>query len=709
MTLEEKVGQMTQITLAVVSKGTVNNPQTPQEIDTNKLKKAILQYHIGSILNVVNHAYSRKHWHQILHQIQSITNRTRLKIPVLYGIDAIHGSNYILGSTLFPQEIGQAATWNPALVKKAAEITAYETRAAGIPWVFSPVLGVGKQPLWPRLYETFGEDTYLTSKMAVAIVKGYEGIDIAGKYHVASCMKHYMGYSFPLSGKDRTPAWIPENYLRKYFLPPFSAAVEAGSHTLMINSSSINGVPVHADHHILTDILRNELHFKGLAVSDWGDIENLYTKYHFVRSEKEAVKVAVLAGVDMSMVPFDYSFPKYLIELVKEGQIPMSRINQAVKRILTVKEELGLFDDFVYPEKDYPKFGSAEFKTDNLKTAQESITLLKNNNQVLPLKKKHIKILVTGFAANSMATLNGGWTYTWQGTKTDFFDNKKTTILKAIQNKIGKENVFYSKGTNFNKPLDNSNITNLAKKADYIVLCLGEMPYAETPGNINDLYLPENQVNFALKLAKTGKPVILVLTEGRPRLISKFADKMSGIIMAYLPGNQGGNAIADVLFGDVNPSGKLPFTYPRFPNSLENYNITYDQQKIDTCPPQFPFGFGLSYTTFRYSKLRLNCDTLSKDKTLKISVNITNTGKRAGKEVVQLYIGDLYRNATILPDVKRLVGFSKINLLPGETKTVSFSIKKPDLSFVNRKMKTVTVSGTYKVQVGNLTRKFYLK
>jgi len=707
MSLEEKVGQMTQVTLAVVSKGPVNHSEMPQQIDTNKLKEAVLQYHVGSILNVINHAYTRERWHEILQDIQKINKQNKINIPVLYGIDAIHGATYTLGATLFPQQIGQAATWNPLLVKKAAEITAYETRASGIPWVFSPVLGLGRQPAWPRLYETFGEDSYLVSVMGAAIVKGYEGENIADKYHVASCMKHYMGYSFPLSGKDRTPAWIPENYLREYFLPPFAAAVKAGSHTLMINSSSINGIPVHASHYILTDVLRKELHFKGLAVSDWEDIKNLYTKYQRVRSDKEAVKVAVMAGVDMSMVPFDFSFTKYLIELAKEGQVPMWRINQAVKRILLVKEELGLFNEYMYPKKDYPKFGSPDFKAMALKTARESITLLKNTGRVLPLRKKGIKVLVTGFGANSMATLNGGWTYTWQGTETDHFDNEKTTILKAIQNKIGKSNVFYTEGTFFNKPLHENTAVNLAKRADYIVLCLGEMPYAETPGNINDLYLPDNQARFALKLARTGKPVILVLTEGRLRLISKFADKMKGIVMAYLPGNMGGQAIADVLFGDVNPSGKLPITYPKYPNALENYDITYDQQKIDAYAPQFPFGFGLSYTTFKYSNLELNTDTLSENKTLVINVDVTNTGKIAGKEVVELFVGDMY--ASIIPPVKRLRGFRKIELQPGETKTVKFKLSKDDLSFINHDLKRVTEPGYFTISIHKLTTKFYLR
>ena len=707
MTLAEKVGQMTQVTLAVVSNGTVENPKMPQRIDSLKLKEAVLKYHIGSILGVVSHAYSREHWYQLQKRIQDMASRTRLKIPIIYGIDAIHGATYTLGATLFPQEIGMAATWNPTLIRKAASITAYETRASAIPWVFSPVLGLGKQPAWPRLYETLGEDAYLTKIMGRAIIKGYQGDDISNKYKVASCMKHYLGYSFPLSGKDRTPAWIPEVYLREYFLPPFAEAVKAGAKTLMINSSIVNGIPVHANHHFLTDILRNELHFKGIAVSDWEDIKNLYSRYHYASSDKEAVKMAVMAGVDVSMVPYDYSFEKYLIELVKEGQVPMWRINQAVKRILRVKEELGLFDHPYYPENDYPDFGSAASQKVNLKSAQESITLLKNQSQILPLPKKHVKILVTGFAANSMEALNGGWSYTWQGTETDKYTKDKLTILEAIEKKIGKNNVLYTKGTLFNKSLDDHQTLQMARQADYIVLCLGELAYAETPGNINDLYLPDNQAKFALKLAKTGKPVILVLTEGRPRLISKFADQMKGIIMAYLPGNQGGKAISDVLFGDVNPSGKLPVTYPKYPNSLENYDITYGEQYIHAYNPQFPFGFGLSYTSFAYDNLRLSSDTIVGDQNITVSVDIKNTGKRAGKEVVELFVGDLY--ASIIPPVKQLRGFDKIELRPGETRTVKFTLNKEDLSFINEKLKRVTEPGEFNLFINHLTVKFYVK
>ncbi|MBN2615270.1 MAG: glycoside hydrolase family 3 C-terminal domain-containing protein [Bacteroidales bacterium] len=707
MNLAEKVGQMTQVTLAVVSKGPVYNPTMPQQIDTAKLKEAILKYHVGSILNVVNHAYTRDHWYQIMNEIKQVTGQSRLQIPILYGIDAIHGANYTQGATLFPQELGMAATWNPGLVEKAASITAYETRASAIPWVFSPVLGMGRQPAWPRIYETFGEAVYLTRSMGKAIIKGYEGNNIASKFKVASCMKHYMGYSFPLTGKDRTPALIPEEYLRQYFLPPFADAVKAGSPTLMINSSVINGIPVHANHHLLTDILRGELHFKGIAVSDWEDINKLYTVYHYAPSEKEAVKMAVMAGVDMSMVPNNFDFAKQLTELVKDGEVPMWRIDQAVKRILRVKFELGLFNHLFYPEKDYPEFGSKASQDFSRKTAEESITLLKNKDQVLPLPKKKVKVLVTGFGANSMEVLNGGWSYTWQGQETDKYTKDKNTILEAIQQKIGKSNVLYAEGTAYDKSVNERKALDLAQKADYIVLCLGEMAYTETPGNIDDLYLPDNQSEFALKLAKTGKPVILVLTEGRPRLISKFADKMKGILMAYLPGNEGGDALANILFGEVNPSGKLPITYPRYPNSLETYDYSYTEQSQHDYNPQFPFGYGLSYTNFKYSHLKLSSDTISGNQKLKIQVEVTNTGKREGKEVVQLYIGDLY--ASIIPPVKTLKGFQKIDLMAGETKTVLFTVDKQDLSFVNSQLKRVTEPGEFEVHIGQLKQKFHLQ
>lgn len=713
MTLEEKIGQMTQVTIDVISAEDGKQIKEPHEIDSAKLRKAIVTYNVGSILNVAVHAYTREHWFEIISVIQKMaTESTRLHIPILYGIDAIHGATYTQKATLFPQQIGLAATFNPKLAEQAASITAYETRASYIPWNFSPVLDLGRQPLWPRFWETFGEDVFLAKTMGSAMIHGYEGDDISDKYKVASCMKHYMGYSAPLSGKDRTPAWIPENYIREYYLPTFEAAIKAGAHTIMINSGEVNGTPVHADHHILTDILRNELKFKGIAVSDWEDIKRLYTTLHVASSPKEAVKMAVMAGVDMSMVPLDFTFYDYLLELAKDGEVPHSRIDEAVRRILRVKMELGLFEHPYYPASDYPKFGSEEHRLASLEAARESITLLKNDNSVLPLPKT-AKVLVTGFAANSMRCLNGGWTYTWQGQLTDEYAAYKSTILEAIQAKIGEKNVMYVEGTGYDSLRDINNALQLAKSADYIVLCLGELSYTEQMGNITDLYLPDAQVEFAKKLAATGKPVVLILTEGRPRIISKFADAMKGILQAYLPGNEGGLAIADILFGDVNPSGKLSCTYPRYPNDLTPYDHKYNEDSNDSSTsntsfnPQFPFGFGLSYTTFSYANLKMSNTTFGIKDQLQFSVEVTNTGKVKGKEVVQLYICDLV--ASITPPVKRLRGFDKIDLDPGQTKNVTFNITTDDLAFVGKDLKWVTEPGGFVAIIGNLKGKFTIK
>lgn len=707
MSIEEKVGQMTQVTLDVISVTSNGVVAEPQQIDTAKLREAVIGHHVGSILNVTRHCFSREHWYGIISAIQDMAMKTPHKIPVLYGIDAIHGNNYAEKSILFPQQIAMAATWNPALVEQAASITAYETRAAAIPWNFSPVLDIGRKASWPRLWETFGEDVYLVNQMTRAMIKGYEGDNIAGKYKVASCMKHYMGYGFPLSGKDRTPAWIPDNYLREYFLPPFAEAIKAGAHTIMINSGEINGVPVHASHYLLTEVLRDELGFEGLAVSDFEDIIRLHTLHHVASTPKEAVKMAVMAGVDMSMVPYNYSFYDLLLDLVKEGEVPESRINEAVRRILKLKFELGLFEHPYYPAEDYPDFGSEKHRLASLETARECITLLKNDNHVLPLPK-NARVLVTGFAANTMARLNGGWSRSWLGNDADTFDSDKMTILEAIQEKIGEKNVSWAEGTTFDSLTDINKAVQLGRSADYIILCLGEMSYAESPGCIGDMYLPDAQAELANRLAATGKPVILVLTEGRPRLISKFVDKMSGVVMAYLPGNEGGIAIADVLFGDVNPSGKLPITYPREPNALTNYDIKYTELVPDVISiPQFEFGTGLSYTSFSYSNLSLSSNNITLNDSLKISVDIANTGKIKGKEVVRLYISDHY--ASITPPVKRLRGFSKTELEPGQKSTVVFKIYPNELAFVNAASKWVTEPGEYEVTIGDQKARFTLK
>src|ERR1700761_8779824 len=703
MTLEEKVGQMTEVTSDVVSTTT----NGVHQIDAAKIKEAISKYHVGSILNVSGHAYDRKHWYEVISAIQDDAAKTRLKIPVIYGIDAIHGVTYTLGSTLFPQEIAMAATFNKDIAHQAGEITAYETRASYIPWNYSPVLDLGKSPLWPRIYETFGEDPYLIKTMGASIIKGYQGNDVGDKYHVAACMKHYLGYGDPLSGKDRTPAWIPDRYMREYFLPPFIEAVKAGAKTLMINSGEINGVPIHGSHYILTDVLRGELHFDGIAVSDWRDIEYLHDRHHIAATQKEAVMIAVNAGVDMSMVPYEYTFYNYLIELVNEGKVPMTRIDEAVHRILKVKYELGLFDRPVGNPDDYPKFGSDEFRNISLQAATEAITLLKNNNNVLPLKK-NIKVLVTGPTANTMRSLDGGWSYTWQGDLADQLAVGKNTILKAIQQKIGKDNVAYQPGASFDQLQNIDDAVFAAKNADAIVLCLGELSYTENVGNIDDLSIPAAQTQLALELAKTGKPIILVLAEGRPRIVTEAESHSTATLMMYFDGNEGGDALANILFGDANPSGKLSITYPKYPNSLNNY---YRKNLENGNPddkhgynPLYEFGYGLSYTTFGYSNLHISKPTLKEGETLTVTVDVKNTGQLEGKESVLLYTSQSY--ASISPDFKRLRAYDKIDLKPGESKTVTFKLTSKDLAFVNDVSKTVTEPGEFKLMVGDQSVNF---
>ncbi len=727
MTLEEKVGQMAQVTIDVITNGKDRfSSFEPVELDPKIMDVVFNQYKIGSVLNTANNrARTPQKWFELISTIQNV-GKGRLNIPVIYGIDAIHGTTYTAGATFFPQQIGQAATRNLDLIKKGAEITAYETRASSIPWNFSPVLDLGPDPRFPRIWETYGEDPFLTSEIGKVVVKGYEGgnNDVSSPFHVASCLKHFIGYQVAASGKDRTPAYISDQALREYHLPAFKAAIDAGSHSIMINSGLVNGIPVHANYKILTELLRNELGFKGLVVTDWGDIENLHTRDRVATSNKEAVMMAINAGIDMSMIAYQYEpFCDDLIALVKEGKVKMSRIDEAVTRILTLKYQLNLFEKPVTSYKDYPKFGSKEFETAAYQTAVESITLLKNTNNILPLKKT-AKLLITGPNANSMRTLNGGWSYSWQGEKVDEFASKYNTIVTAIQNKVGAQNVSFVPGISykmdgkyFEEYADKMDeAIAAAKDVDAILLCLGENSYTETPGNLSDLYLSDLQAEYAKKIAATGKPVILVLNEGRPRIISKFEPLMQGVVMTYLPGNFGGDALASILFGDENPSGKLPFNYPKFPNSLVNYNHKPSESRSVVegvynydadYNPQYEFGFGLSYTTFAYSNLKLSADNISANDELTVSVDVKNTGNREGKEVVDLYLSDLY--ASITPDVKRLKGFEKINLKAGETKTVTFKLDKAAFSFINTESKRVVEQGDFEVAISNLKAKFAIK
>jgi beta-glucosidase len=709
MTLEEKVGQMLNLTLATVAKEKDN----PITLDSAKLRDVLIKHHTGNIQNVINHAYTLTEWHSLVNTIQSIAiKESRLKIPMMYCIDAVHGTNFTLGSTLFPHNLGLAATRNPALVQQCSEITAKEVRASGIRYNFSPVLDVGRQPLWPRFAETFGEDTYLVKTLGTASVKGYEGTDLKSVNGVAACMKHFVGYSHPASGKDRAPAYIPDIVLREYYLPTFQSAIDAGARTLMVNSADVNGRPLHASKYWLTEVLRNELGFKGMVISDWEDVKKLHERHRIADSQKEAVRIAVEAGIDMCIVPYDFTFSDYLIELVKEGKIPESRINASVKRILQLKQELGLFDQ-PYVEKEAIKnFGLPEYSAIALEAARESITLLKNEKGVLPLPKNK-KVLVTGPSANSVTALHGAWSYTWQGQKPQYFSPTTKSILEAVKQKIGANNAVYFKGTGFDTLQDHVAALQAANSVDYIVVCLGEEAYAETPGNIHDLELPEAQRTFIKDLAKTGKPIVLVLTEGRPRIINKIEPFAQGIILTYWPGSQGANALADILFGDYNPNGKLPFTYPRFIGDL----LTYDHKLLDEAVevqepysytykfnPQFQFGHGLSYTAFTYSNLTLNTQTLTGNNPLQVSVTVKNSGSIAGKETIELYSKDIF--ASITPPVKRLRRFSKIALNAGESKTVTFQIDAQDLSFMNNDLKRVTENGDFEIIVGPLKQKF---
>lgn len=727
MTLEEKVGQMAQITLDVIGKG--ENRFTsfePLELDKSELKKALVDYKVGSVLNTANNrALTPQKWYSIISQIQNVALKdTRLGIPVIYGVDEIHGATYTAGATMFPQQINQAASRNRELVKRGAAITAYETRASSIPWNFSPVLDLAPDPRFSRQFESFGEDPYLAAELGVQMIDGYEGDnnDIGHAEHVASCMKHFLGYQVPTTGKDRTPTTLSETELREYHLPSFKAAVDAGSHTIMISSGIINGVPVHSNHDILTKLLKEELGFKGLVVTDWGDIEYLHTRDKIAATHKEAIMLAINAGIDMSMVPYQYeTFCNGLVELVKEGKVKEERINDAVRRILRVKYALNLFEKPTTNPKDYPKFGSKEFEQASYQMAAESITLLKNQNDVLPLKK-NAKVLVTGPNANTMRTLNGAWTYSWQGEKVDEFTEKYNTILEAVQKEIGERNVTYVPGVSYKmdgKYYEESadqmdKAIAAAKDVDAVILCLGENTSTETPGNLSDLYLSALQTELTQKLIATGKPVILVLNEGRPRIISRIEPDVKAVVQIYQPGNFGGDALADVLFGDVNPSGKLPYNYPRYPNALVPYihKPSAEQQTVAGVynyeadyNPQYEFGYGLSYTTFQYSKLTLSKSEIGKNEQLTVSVDVKNTGTREGKETVQVFTSDLYASG-ISPDMRRLRRFEKISLKPGESKTVTFTLSPDDLAYISRDGKKTIEAGEFEVKINDQKQKF---
>lgn len=698
MTLEEKIGQMCEITIDVVTD--FEKSRDGFTLSEAMLDTVIGKYKVGSLLNVpLSVAQKKEVWAKAIRQIQEKSIK-EIGIPCIYGVDEIHGTTYTLDGTLFPQGVNMGATFNRALVRRGAEISAYETKASCVPWTYAPVVDLGRDPRWPRMWENYGEDAYLNTVMGVEAVLGFQGSDPnhIGRYNVAACVKHYMGYGVPVSGKDRTPSAIPRSELREKHFAPYLAAIRAGALSVMVNSAVDNGMPFHANKELLTDWLKRDLNWDGLIVTDWADINNLCTRDHIAATKKEAIKIAINAGIDMSMVPYETSFCTYLKELVEEGEVPMSRIDDAVARVLRLKYRLGLFDNPYWDIAEYDKFGSPEHADGALCAAEESEVLLKNDGNLLPLKQG-TKILLAGPNANSMRCLNGGWSYSWQGHRADEFAGAYNTIYEALCNKFGKDNITYEPGVTYapykndnwweENPVEIEKAVAAAANADVIIACIGENSYCETPGNLNDLTLSANQRNLVKALAATGKPVILVLNEGRPRIINDIEPLAKAVVHVMLPGNYGGDALANLLAGDVNFSGKLPYTYPKYINSLATYdykpcenvgqmagNYNYDA----VMNVQWPFGFGLSYTSYAYSNLNVDKSSFAPGDVITVSVDVTNTGSVEGKESVLLYSSDLVASST--PDIKRLRGFDKISLKPGETKTVTLKLAAYDLAFV---------------------------
>ena len=719
LTLEEKIGQMMELVTDLFG---ANDKNGVFYIDEHKTDSILSRYKIGSILNAPNTcAPTAKQWEKYISQIQKISMK-RIGIPCVFGLDQNHGSTYTQDGTLFPQNINVAATFNREIARRSAEATAYETRAVSVPWTYSPTVDLGRDARWPRIWENFGEDCYLSSEMGKAMVHGFQGEDPnhIDQYHISACMKHFMGYGVPWTGKDRTPAYISPFDLREKHFAPFLAGLQAGALTVMVNSASVNGMPMHANKEILTGWLKEQTGWDGVLVTDWADVNNLYTREMIAKDKKDALRIAINAGIDMIMEPYSCDACGYLIELVKEGKIPMSRIDDACRRVLRMKYRLDLFKNPTQKLKNYPKFGGEEFAKLALEGATESMVLLKNEklqdgNPVLPLAKGK-KILLTGPNANQMRCLDGGWSYTWQGHRTDEFAGKYNTIYEAFCNQYGKENVILNQGVTYNEKgkywEENEpqiqDAVNAAKDADVIVACIGENSYTETPGNLTDLWLSENQRNLVKELSKIGKPVILVLNEGRPRLIADIEPLAQGIIDILIPGNMGGDALVNLVSGKSNFSGKMPYTYPKEINSLANYDFkkseevgtmegAYDYNAKIT--QQWGFGHGLSYTSYKYSNLKVSQSDFRHGDIIKVSVDVKNTGKVAGKESVLLFSSDLI--ASMVPDGRRLRAFDKIELQPGETKTVTFNLNADDLAFVGYDGKWVLEEGDFKLMIAD--------
>ena len=714
LTLEEKIGQMMQLVTDLFG---ANDKNGVFYIDEHKTDSILSRYKIGSILNAPNTcAPTAKQWEKYISQIQKISMK-RIGIPCVFGLDQNHGSTYTQGGTLFPQNINVAATFNREIARRSAEATAYETRAVSVPWTFSPTVDLGRDARWPRIWENFGEDCYLSSEMGKAMVYGFQGEDPNNidQYHIATSMKHFMGYGVPWTGKDRTPAYISPADLREKHFAPFLAGLQAGALTVMVNSASVNGMPMHANKDILTGWLKEETGWDGVLITDWADINNLYTREMVAKDKKDALRIAINAGIDMIMEPYSCDACGYLIELVNEGKIPMSRIDDACRRVLRMKYRLDLFKNPTQKLKNYPKFGGEEFAKLALEGATESMVLLKNEGNILPLQHGK-KILLTGPNANQMRCLDGGWSYTWQGHRADEFAGKYNTIYEAFCNEYGKENVILNQGVTYNEKgkywEENEpqilGAVAAAKDADVIVACIGENSYTETPGNLTDLWLSENQRNLVKALAQTGKPVILVLNEGRPRLIADIEPLAQGIIDILIPGNMGGDALVNLVSGKSNFSGKMPYTYPKEINSLANYDFkkseevgtmegAYDYNAKIT--QQWGFGYGLSYTSYKYSNLKVSQSDFRHGDIIKVSVDVKNTGKVAGKESVLLFSSDLI--ASMVPDGRRLRAFDKVELQPGETKTVTFELKADDLAFVGWNGKWRLEEGDFKLMIAD--------
>ena len=712
MTLEEKVGQMLNIGLAALLEGPFYTYRDTLIFDEEKLNRLLVDNAVGSVQNLGNFPLTPAQWRQTIGFLQDyVKKNTRLGIPILYGIDAVHGANYTAGSVMTPQQINLGATFDTSWARVAGELTAYELKASAIPWNYSPVLDVARHPMWGRIFESFGEDTYLTTELGRAMLDGMQGNDPGAYNKVIACAKHFVGYGASYNGKDRSPVVLPERTIRQILLPPFQEAIDQGLLSVMISSGAMNGIPSHIDHRLITKTLKGKMGFQGMVISDWNDIDNLHTVHKVAADEREAVKLSVLAGLDMCMEPYDESFATHLIDLVKAGEVPMSRIDDAVRRILYVKFKSGIFSDPLFNNHRYTEFASAKSDSLNHLMACESITLLKNENNILPLQKNK-KVLVTGVAGNSINYLNGGWSRTWAGEDTSYNDRDKLTILQAIKKKIGASNVRFAQGTTYLDAIDINETVRQAGWADVIVACVGEKPATEKPSDIDELDLPSIQQEMINELAATGKPIVLVMVQGRPRIIREIEPLAQGIVMAYLPGNEGGRAVADVLFGDHNPSGRLPYTYPRYSGSLWTYDHLLSDERdvnfgLDGFNPQYEFGYGLSYTTFEYSEMELSSDTISINDKIYINIRVSNTGRVMGKEAVLLFVSD--EVALVSPPVKQLKRFTKLELQPGESQKVQFTINTSELAYIGLRNNWITEPGWFTIRIGDQEARFYLK